>query len=108
MLEKLRKMFVGKRVRIIDVLGNSEGICQDIHPTPREEDHFDIELERNQRFGFVPEVIAPDYVDGELRTLCGGRRKIEITSAKPIDSKSDISSDDIRAFNDPWEKAKRW
>ena len=58
--------------------GIMKGICKTIHATPGQENHFDLELEDGHRFGFIPEVITSDSIDGELNALCGGRRKIQL------------------------------
>ena len=80
MLNQLVAMFAGKKVRIIHTnprVQNVEGICHTIHQTDNA-NNFDIELIDHSRFGFVPEEITAASVDGELRAIAGGRRKIEL------------------------------
>lgn len=81
MLERLTSLFRFKNVRITHtnpLLKTVEGLCVAIHETPGASGHFNIELEGGRRFGFVPEVITSDSVDGELNAFAGGRRRIQI------------------------------
>lgn len=81
-LSQLVDFFAGKRVCITHTnkrLETVEGTCKTVHVVPGDADHFNMELEDGRRFGFVPEVIASDSVDGELRAWAGGRRKIQLT-----------------------------
>ena len=84
MLKKLIEMFAGKNVRITNTNEQVEtavGVCKTVHKIPgAEADHFDIELESGDRFGFVPEVVTDNSTDGELRAFARGRRKVEVVS----------------------------
>lgn len=85
--EYLIALFAGKRVRITHTnprVTTDEGTCKTIHTIPGSEDEFDLELEDGSRYGFVPEIITSDSVDGELRAFAGGRRKIQIVPRMEI------------------------
>jgi hypothetical protein len=81
MLKRLSDLFIGKKVLITHTnerIKNEAGVCKNVYTIPGTVAHFDMELENGSRFGFVPEIITETSVDGKLRALAGGRRKIEI------------------------------
>jgi hypothetical protein len=78
-------MFAGRPVRVTHTnerLVTETGICKTIHVIPGSEDQFDMEMIDGRRYGFVPEKVTSDSVEGELRALAGGRRKIQIVRAE--------------------------
>jgi len=83
-LLELQKFFVGKNVIIThsgqkkSKIRDSNGLCVMIYATPRRLSLFDIELEDGRRFGFNPENVAVNFVEGSLGAKAGGRRKIEL------------------------------
>ncbi|MEI6581201.1 MAG: hypothetical protein WCO07_03465 [bacterium] len=77
----LVKMFVNKEVRITHTnkrIMDAQGLCKSINKKLWKENHFEMELENQIRYVFVPEIVAHDYVDGELPAPAGGNRKIEL------------------------------
>ncbi|MCC2630851.1 MAG: hypothetical protein K0S38_660 [Candidatus Paceibacter sp.] len=89
MLEKLKEMFVDRRVEIShsnDRLKTETGVCKNIHETPGEPGHYDLELTDGSRYGFSPVVVSADGVDGPLNAFAGGRRMIRAISEKFINS----------------------
>jgi hypothetical protein len=81
LFSQLTELFTGKRVRITHTnerVEDAEGLCLAVHEVPGTPGHFDIELESRSRFGFVPEVIRKDSVDGKLHAFAGGHRRIEV------------------------------
>ncbi|MFH1656199.1 MAG: hypothetical protein ABH956_00290 [Candidatus Nealsonbacteria bacterium] len=80
-LSELIDLFAGKFVRISHTgrhIKTFEGICRTIIATPKGMGPFDIQLEDGHRFGFIPEVVTVDSVEGDLPACNSGRRKIQL------------------------------
>lgn len=80
-LVRLRTMFVGRRVKIIDSArpsgDNNVGICSDISRIPGTDDKFNIELP-DCIYGFQPQTLTENLSDGPLDAAIGGNRRIEL------------------------------
>jgi hypothetical protein len=81
MLEKLIDLFVGKVVMITHTnpeIRTIEGVCKAIHAVPGNDICFEVEIENQNRFRFMPEVITENSTDGNLPAWMWGRRKVEV------------------------------
>ncbi|MDD1779188.1 MAG: hypothetical protein LUQ65_13555 [Candidatus Helarchaeota archaeon] len=79
-LLQLKGLFEGKRVLIthkMNFLLSRVGICKTVHERP-DGSYFYLELEEGVRYGFFPEVVTDNSVEGPLKSLCSGRRRIEV------------------------------
>ncbi len=81
LLKKLEELFVGKRVRITHVnmvVDDQVGICTAIHEVSRTENTFEILLDGNRLYGFIPELLEATSVEGRPTAHARNRRKIEL------------------------------
>jgi hypothetical protein len=90
---RLSPIFVGKKVTVTHT-GNlsardSSGICSAFHDT--ENGSVDIELQSSQRFGFIPDVLTDDSVEGPIGSFIEGRRKIKLGSPDVFAEKITLS-----------------
>jgi hypothetical protein len=80
-LEKLRVLFVGKKIRITHInmrMASETGVCVQVHELIGGRGGFDVELADGSRFGFIPDKVTADAAEGELRAFSGARRKFEV------------------------------
>ncbi len=77
-VEQLNKLFKGKRVNITHsgnrFLKDRSGTCLTFHKT---ETGVDIELTDESRWGFVPDKLTTDSIEGDVG-FATGRRKVEL------------------------------
>lgn len=81
MLQRLKDLFEGKRVRISHPdrrIATAEGRCKTVHPIKGSENNFDLELTNGHRYGFIPETVTEFSVEGKIGNLIVGHRKIEL------------------------------
>jgi hypothetical protein len=87
-LEQLERMFVGKRLRIVDsepdeFCGCDRGVAKEVFGSGR---RFSVTMEMDEAFmgqkkctiGFEVQTITPTFTEGPLNAAKGGRRKIEV------------------------------
>jgi hypothetical protein len=78
-IDDLRRRFAGKKIKVTRTGNDSSvtGTCCAVHP--KDEGTVEFELTRGDRFGFVPDVLTDNSVEGEYgRTGSGRRRKVEL------------------------------
>lgn len=80
-IENLNRTFVGKNVVITHSgihCADDSGICVAFHDIPRDPKHVDIELQDGSRYGFKPQIMDDNSVEGEIGWLASGHRKVAI------------------------------
>ncbi len=80
-LAQLLGIFAGKRIRITYTrpgLKPYEGICKTVRSTAENREYFDFEMQDEKHFGFQPQALAFDSVEGMVSHIEDSRFKIQI------------------------------